>query len=399
MSPFVRNDEPEEHVATEHILPRLRYEGPLQRGVDIASFYGFHLLQPIKVERRDQRATGPSEHVAFIRHFLEQGLDACTQPPQLCHTEKVPYKPEFRLNLEVVGTAKSIAEALIIHTTSVILREQGENDFVVALNSVGSNDTQDVFVRDLTAYCRKHIESLDDNCRQAMKDDVRAVLSCTNPNCQQIFADGPQTISLLGEASRSHFYEVLEYLDGFGIPYVIDNTLLGDPDSSTRTVFEIRTQNKTEEEPEGPSNTVHAHGHRYDRLAKRAGLSRSIPAVGVTLDITPAPNARSRERITLYKIRRTRGPRAFIIQLGRPAKQAVLRLLEPLRTAKIPVALTVAEDSLASQLHIAESIAAPALVILGHKEWSDGTAIVRRRDTRSQIVVPQSDLVKVLRRI
>jgi len=95
--PFAKEEHLQRYVEVENILPRVRYEGPFKKHIDIADFYGFRLIAPVKIDKDDRSSRGPSERVAFLRTYLEEGLDTCTPPIQVCHTSKVPYNQEIQV--------------------------------------------------------------------------------------------------------------------------------------------------------------------------------------------------------------------------------------------------------------------------------------------------------------
>ena len=76
------------------------------------------------------------------------------------------------------------------------------------------------------------------------------------------------------EESKKYFDKVLEYLDGLGIEYVIDNRLVRGLDYYTHTVFEIEASSKEL----GKANIM-CGGGRYNDLVETLG-GPHIPAVG-----------------------------------------------------------------------------------------------------------------------
>ncbi|MCI0619996.1 His/Gly/Thr/Pro-type tRNA ligase C-terminal domain-containing protein [Candidatus Wolfebacteria bacterium] len=395
MNPFAKEEKKRTYVDVENILPRMRYDGPHRRGIEIADFYGFRLLRPVKIERDDRDTRGPSERIALIRNYLEHGLDACTQPVHLCHTVKIPYQQELQLHLDVIGSDKSIVEALLIHAARTILAEHGYINTTVVINSVGGKNSADQYMKELSSYCRAHMNEFDTHCREALKHNPLQVFACDNPVCREILAQGPQSVAFLSETSRARFYEILEGLEELDIPYAIDTRLIGTHPISSHTIFEIRADDENEEPEKEPA--VLARGERYDYLARKAGLGRQIPAAGVAITLSRLRS--TAERFNPYKIQRPRERKAYLVHLGLPAKRFTLVTLEQLRTADIPVMTLLAEESLTEQLQLAEFLGIPIIIIIGQKEVMEGTAIVRDRETRSQVSIPRNELPRYLKRM
>ena len=90
-------------------------------------------------------------------------------------------------------------------------------------------------------------------------------------------------------------------------------------------------------------------------------------------------------------------PKIFFIQLSFDAKLKAISVIEILRQARIPMAQSIAKDSLGTQLGLAEKLAVPHTIILGQKEALENTVIVRDMQNRSQEVVPLAKLADYLK--
>ena len=378
------------------VLPKMRYEGPYKKAVDVAEYYGFHLIPALRVSREDRECVGrtpcPADRVTLLREYLERGMDGWAQPVQICHTCKLPYQDVLHFRLEAVGSRESATEAVLIHTAYVILTEYGFENITVAVNSVGGKESLARLTRELATYFKKHLDVMDPETREQFMSDVFAPLRSTHPSCVTLKAGAPKPVSFLTERSREHFAEVLEHLEVFGIPYHIKDDLVGSEHHTARTVFEPYTN----EDGEPPVQRVLGFGERYDSLARTMRLGRKIPAVGVTIDLGKRPE---RETIAAYKAGRLQRPLAYVIQVGPDARRGVLQIVERLRQAHVPVALSFAEERLDHQMKHAEALDVTALVIIGQKEIMDGTAIIRNRSTHVQRIVSQNHLPSHLKRL
>jgi histidyl-tRNA synthetase len=92
-------------------------------------------------------------------------------------------------------------------------------------------------------------------------------------------------------------------------------------------------------------------------------------------------------------------PSVFIVQLGFGPKVRSLLLIDTLRKAHIPVHQNLASDSLSAQLRAAEAMGVKYTIIIGQKEFVDGTVILRDMDARNQEHVPLSQVAQKLRRV
>lgn len=323
------------------------------------------------------------EKIALIRLYEREKLASQSQPlmfyykkPFVGDRRKPPTK-ESHHGLEIIGTSKSIAEALLIQASLAILRDAGETELRVEINSIGDKESLARFTREITAYYRRFMNDLPAKCRETFKKDVFSLLGCTqHESCKKLALECPKSINFLSEKSRQHFKEVLEYLEVLEIPYDMNNTLVSNRDYCGETIFEIRGAGSTHPK---------AIGIRYDTLAKRLEHKKELPAVGVSLVLNKKAKGELVKQSTVEKLLR---PQICFMQLGTEAKLKSLALIESLRQARIPVMHSLAKDKMAGQVGMAEKSQAPIVIIMGKKEAMEGTAIVREAATRSQDSVP-----------
>jgi histidyl-tRNA synthetase len=260
---------------------------------------------------------------------------------------------------------------------------------------MGDKETRGSFVKELVSYYKKHLEGMCKDCHERIKTNPLRLLDCKQPQCQPFKDNAPSSLSFLSSDARSHFKEVLQYLEEMGIPYRINNSLVRGLDYYSRTVFEVI---KIDVDENGKEKEITiTGGGRYDYLAKMMGNKKDVPAVGTALGM---------ERIVMFpeckalppRIMKT--PKVFFIQLGFEAKLKSLCIMEILRKARIPVHQSISKDSLSAQLASAEKMNVPHCIIFGQKEAMDNTVIVRNMSTRSQDTVKidaLSDYIKHLK--
>jgi histidyl-tRNA synthetase len=333
------------------------------------------------------------EKIALIRLYEREKMASLSQP--LMFSYKKPFAGDRRKanpkeshrGLEIIGTSKSIAEAILLKATLAILEDAGETDLHVEINSIGDKESLARFTRELTAYYRKHMNELSADCKQHFKKDVFSMLACDDATCVKLSDECPKSINFLSEKSRTHFKEVLEFLETLDIPYVINNGLIANRDYCSETIFEVRGS-----DPKGHPKAI---GIRYDTLAKRLGHKKEIPAVGVTIATSKKGIKAGPKTSTVQDIL---NPQVVFMQLGFEAKLKSLNLIESLRQARVPVMQSLAKDKMAGQVGMAEKTQAPIVVIMGKKEAMEGSVIVRETSTRSQDTVKLADVAARLKK-
>jgi histidyl-tRNA synthetase len=390
-----------------------------EKSAETALYYGFHLIDAPSIKKEDIHKTKefldidinkreiypntkqtliikPEEKVALLRLYDEANMQAWIPPVMLYYegslsqegSKKQKKSHEKTFHLDILGTHKSIAEATLIKTAAEVLREEGYEDLSVHINSIGDRESVARFCKELANYYRKNIELLSPHCKQVFKKDPYEVFECKGEKCQAIKEGAPNPICFLGEDSRQHFKEVLEYLEELHIPYHINNTLVCSKKVWSQTAFEIR---------ETKSNELLAVGMRYNSIAKKLGFKKDLGAIGLTVSYCKKNDFKKSGTKTAPKLMKS--PKVYLIQLGFEAKRKSLEVVEMLRQAKIPLAQSLSKDKLGGQIQSAENSKIPYTIIMGQKEAMENSVIVRDMSTRSQEIVALNVLPQYLKKI
>jgi histidyl-tRNA synthetase len=284
----------------------------------------------------------------------------------------------------MLGSQRSVNEAILLQTTRAILEHAGHKEILVRLNSVGTKENVAEFERRMAAFVRKRIAEFPAELRQCVKKDIFYLAKSKEDKYKEWADSAPQSVDYLSEQSRIHFKEILEFLEAVELPFVIDPSLIGDLQYTTEAIFEITTQSA------GSEFTL-ARIMRWDRLSKRANLKREMPAVSATI----AAKTNKNQRILPVKQAK---PKFYLIQFGPEAKYKSFIVLERLRRAGIPVIHSLVKDKLLSQISLVEQGNTPYIILIGQKEAIDNVAVVRSTETRVQFTVPITELGEFIKK-
>lgn len=385
--------------------------------VEIVRYYGFsslkNFLSDLRSDNRRKKPhvpppkeglPGEANRPGIMRAYLDYAGETLPQPVMVYHTEPLrKYMPPEEYGgreavlfaMEIIGTEKSIAEALLLKIALTALDELGFiGNISVEINSLGDRESIARFSKEFTGYYRRRAEEIPTHCRANLKKDIFKVLQCAQDKCMLFKEHAPKPVSALTEPSREHFTEVLEYLESMGVPYTINNCLVGGKDYYTKTIFEIKSEDGTNKfYPRKKFDLTLARGGRYDDLAKILGHRKEVPAVGITLTLgglgITAPKRNLADK--------TKKPRVYLMHIGFDAKLKSLAAIEILRKARIPIYQTLSKDRFSAQITVAEKVNVPFMIIIGQKEAYEGTAIVRDMKSRSQETVLLKDLPHYLK--
>ena len=414
---------------THDILPDTYYDrqGLFEKAQEIAEYYGFSPIEtPIlenldvftkgigdgtdivdkemysfKTKGKDNVVMRPEYTAGIMRAYFQNGMRSLPQPVMLYSfgpifrhekPQKGRYRQFWQWNMEILGSNKSSADALIIQTTVTMLKEFGAKDLLVHINSIGDKDSRNDYLKELKSFYRKHINALPATDRERLKTNPLRILDSKEPKTITINEEAPEAIQSLSPSSKKHFKEVLEFLEESEIPYKINKTLVRGLDYYSETVFEIKEIIKNEDGTETELSIC--GGGRYDFLAEKMGFNKNVPGVGVGIGV---------ERIIMspwwnkLSPRNKKPAKIYFIQFGFDAKIKSLSIIEQLRKAKIPVFQSISKDSLSSQLSQAEKMDMDIVLIFGQKEAMDGTVIIKNMKSRAQTTVKIANLIKSLK--
>lgn len=414
------------------------YQGFFEKASEIALYYGFKPIETpimeheelfhsageytdvvtkemyaLKAKGSNKYALRPEGTAPVMRAYMEHGMHTWPQPVMLFYGGRFfrhdrPQRGRFRefrqFGIEVIGTDKSIADAMTIKVMACILEEVGIQNIVVDINSLGDKECRNAYKRALTTFFKKHAGKLNAHEKDLLKNNPLRLLDSKNPLLQEIKEEAPTAMEFLTGDSKKHFKEVLEYLDALNIEYQINNTLVRGLDYYSRTVFEfkeqIETTNKEEEKPEDNETKELplelGGGGRYNYLGKTLGSKKEIPGVGAALGVDRILMDENIKNLTPRIVKK---PKVYFIQLGFEAKLKSLGVIEILRRARLPIRQSLSKDGLSAQLGTAEKLRIPWVIIMGQKEVLENSVIVRNMEDRSQNTVSIDELADYIKKV
>ncbi len=298
--------------------------------------------------------------------------------------------PTITFELHIVGPGSAVAEALLVIVANAIAEEGGIKERVLSVNNIGSPDSSNRYVRDVGLYLRKHIESISTTLRPRAASDPLGTLVQLIERGHPAISRAPQAMEYLTEEERRRFWEFLEYLEVFGLPYELNAHILGSRDCWSHSLFEISTP-----DTESGTHMPIAFGGRYDPLASRFAQS---PASAAVVSITCEVRGKTRPKREARAGSGEAQPAIYFAHLGDEARRRAISVLESLRRAMIPVHQGLWYERMAEQMNAARELAVPYIIIMGHKEAMEGTILVREVATNSQDAIPLPELSNYLRR-
>ncbi len=324
------------------------------------------------------------------QQFCEGKLHSIEGPVLFYSIESVPRTGDSAIAFHIYNVEKSIGEAIIIQLLRAFTRELGLSEPTIRINSIGDRDSAQRYVRELTNYLRKRLDEMPEAARELMKEHALSALMYLIEKEHDLAFRSPNPLEYLTDQSRKHFREIIEYLDMSEAPYEIDPKLIGHSDCYSEALFAVDFTEEDGSKTSDPKLSI--RGGRYNEFIHRT-TSQSIPAVGAVAIL------KNKKIPTRLPRPHKQNPSVFLVQLGFGPKIKSLLMIDELRKSGIAVHQDLANDSLSAQLRKAEALGVAYTIIIGQKEYVDGTVIMRDMVERNQENIPMSRVAEKLRRL
>ncbi|MCX6740623.1 MAG: histidine--tRNA ligase [Candidatus Parcubacteria bacterium] len=363
------------------------------------------------VDRGNENVSLRPEATAQIaRAYINHGMFNLPQPVKLYYLgpmfrydrpQSGRYRQFYQFGVEVLGDKQPVLDAQIIIMAYNFLTSIGL-PVNVQVNSIGCNNCRKEYKVQLVNFYKSQKHDLCEDCKERLPKNPLRLLDCKEEKCSAIKEDAPQIVDFLCDECKSHFMKVLEFLEELEIPYSLNSQLVRGLDYYTKTVFEIWPQAEQaalDKQPEPGAEDKKAQialagGGRYDNLVEILG-GRPTPAVGFSIGL---------ERVILkikelnLAVPEKEKRDIFVAQLGESAKRKAMKLYETLRSEGFKVAECFAKDGLKNQLEVANKLGVKYTLILGQKELSEGTILLRDMDAGSQETLNFNKVVKDIKK-
>ncbi|NQV13777.1 MAG: histidine--tRNA ligase [Parcubacteria group bacterium] len=370
------------------------FERGTGEGTDIVQkeMFSFSTKGGEKVTLRPEGTPG------VLRSYIEHGMHNKTQPvkvyyigPMYRHERPQAgrYRQFHQFNLEAIGNDQPILDAEVIHISTRILKKLGLDNIEVQINSLGCPECRKDYKETLINFYAGKRRRLCDDCKKRLRRNPFRVLDCKKDKCQAVSVNVPPVVDYLCEECNDHFKRVLEYLDEVEVTYNLNSTLMRGLDYYTRTVFEFWPADSKE-----AAQSSLGGGGRYDGLMGTLG-GRSTPGLGVALGMERIIASMQEKEVN---IRGGKSPDVLLIQLGELAKKKSLRIFSELVDVGVSVREALHKDSIKSQLRLANKLGVRLAVIIGQKEATEDTVLIRDMADGVQEIVKMSKLVDEIKK-
>jgi histidyl-tRNA synthetase len=331
----------------------------------------------------------PEGTAPVCRAYIEHGMHRLAQPVKLWYLssffraeapQRGRYREFWQVGAEAIGSAEPETDAELIVLLAELQAAVGVKASRLHISSLGTPETRAEYREELKVYLRAHEDSVSEEVRARIELNPLRAFDATDERTRETMANAPLLLDRLDGEDVEHFAAVRSLLDGAGISYEVDGTLVRGLDYYTRTVYEFKSAEL------GAQSTV-GGGGRYDRLIEQLG-GPPTPASGwaagverMLLAAAEMPTHRSLTDLYVALATSDGGPDGF--QLAREARRAGLS-----------AQLELAGRSLKGQLKHADRIGARYVAIIG----DDGATSLRNMESGEQREIEIGDVIPTILR-
>jgi histidyl-tRNA synthetase len=332
----------------------------------------------------------PEGTAPACRAYLEHGMHKLPQPVKLWYLssffraeapQRGRYRQFWQVGAEAIGSESPETDAELIVLLADLFDAVGVRHTTLKLSSLGTPETRSEYRAELQTYLRVHESELAPDVVARIDLNPMRAFDADHRGTRAVMAGAPKLLERLAPEDAEHFAQVRALLDGVGLRYELDPTLVRGLDYYTRTLFEFSS------DALGSQSGV-GGGGRYDRLIEQIGGERTsrTPACGWAAGVErmllaaaePPPVRDTVDLFVAYDGADTeQGERAFELTLNA-------------RRAGLQAQLELAGRSIKGQLRHADRLGARWVAVLGEggavslKEMDSG----EQRDTELQNVIP-----------
>ncbi|HZP73296.1 MAG TPA: histidine--tRNA ligase [Gaiellaceae bacterium] len=339
-------------------------------------------------DRSDRSLTLRPEGTAPIcRAYVEHGLHREPQPVKAftiapMYRYGAPgrgrYREHYQLSVEAIGTGDPAVDAEIVDLYRELLRRLEVTQWELRLNSIGDANCRPTYVARLNEWLDAHADVLDDDARHKRSTSPLQVFDVKSAQVRKALENAPKIGESLCGPCREHFEEVQRLLDAYGVPYVLDPTLVRGLDYYSRTTFEFVG-------PDENANSTICGGGRYDGLIEQIG-GPATPAIGFGAGIERLLLAMENEGRRVE----SRGLDVFLVVDADGSRDRALEVAGALRRAGVSADLDYAGRSFKGQMTQAGRTGARTIVVIR----GDGATV--RRAGRDDEALALGEVVATL---
>ena len=200
--------------------------------------------------------------------------------------QKNRYREFNQAGAEIVGLIDIYSDFQIINDSLNFINNLLPGT-TLKINTIGSIEDRDAYVKVLYEYFSKNKEKLSNESLEKIENNTLRILDSNNSEDREIISNAPTINEYINTHSKENFESLLRLLDNSQINYEIDYSLVRGLDYYNDLTFEFHTE----------ESVVVGGGGRYDNLAKILSIG-DFNGVGVAFGVERIMNLLSEIKLS-----------------------------------------------------------------------------------------------------
>ena len=297
------------------------------------------------------------------------------------------FREFYQFGVEVFGTDSPLADAEVISIPVNLYKLLGLKGIKVNINTLGDNESREMYREALIKYFEPHINNLCEDCKERFLKNPLRILDCKVDAKSDILKNAPKTIDYLNEKSKKHFEDVKKYLDSMHIEYEVNTKLVRGLDYYTHTVFEV------EASVEGfGSQNVLCGGGRYDNLVETLDGPKTS-GVGFAMGMERLMTALDYEKVEMPLIDNID---CYIIPMSENENDYAAHLCVDLRLNGFIVEIDYNNRNLKNNFKNADRLNTKFVIIIGEEEKNTNIITIKNNQTKEEYKINSEDIIDFL---
>ena len=286
-----------------------------------------------------------------------------------------------QIGVEAFGSDSPVLDAETLALAKQLLEALGAKHLKFVINSLGDPATRQAFHAALVDYLTPFKDQLSEDSKVRLVKNPLRILDSKDKHDQEIVANAPSILDYLTPEAQQHFDRVKTLLQGLGIPFEVDATMVRGLDYYNHTIFEVMSDDKVF----GGGYTTILAGGRYNGLVEELG-GPETPGIGFAMGV---------ERLMLLMQGElpTAQPDAYIVTIDQGADQEALQMLTAIRQQGFTGEMDYMGRKPKGQFKAANKANAKLVLTTGESERAAGTVQIKNMATGDQQAFPQADVL------
>ncbi len=330
----------------------------------------------------------PEGTAGVMRAVIEYGLDRGQLPVKAWYSgaffraerpQAGRYRQFYQVGIEAIGIDDPAIDAEVIAIADQGFKNLGLKNYRLEITSLGDAESRAAHRVDLLKFIATL--SLDEATASRAEMNPLRLFDDKREEMKKAMADAPLLRDYLNEKSKSHFAQVLSYLDQLGVAYVLNPRMVRGLDYYTGTTFEFIHEDL------GAQSGI-GGGGRYDGLMEILG-GQSLSGIGFGLGVDRALLAARAEGVLKED---QFSSDLFIIPLGEDAKSMALTMASDLRAEGVRTEIAFGDRALKGAMKAADKSGSRYVIVLGESEIASGSVEIKRMSDGSSSSVKIAEL-------